>query len=81
MKLKLFKIFIVLILLSIGISFVVNPKAPGNQYYVGVKRPLVIAHQGGDGVWPGETGKNTARRSAQVIARASRYAVHWRATG
>ena len=55
MKPKLFKIFIVLILLSIGISFVVNPKAPVNQYYVGVKRPLVIAHQGGDGVWPGDT--------------------------
>src|SRR6185503_18000015 len=55
MKLKLFKIFIVLILLSIGISFVVNPKAPTVEYYLGVTRPLVIAHQGGDGVWPGDT--------------------------
>ncbi|HKY55760.1 MAG TPA: glycerophosphodiester phosphodiesterase [Anaerolineales bacterium] len=32
-----------------------NPKAPPNQYYAGVTRPLVIAHQGGDGVWPGNT--------------------------
>jgi glycerophosphoryl diester phosphodiesterase len=55
MKLKLFKIFILLILLLVGISFVVNPKAPANQYYLGVTRPLVIAHQGGDGVWPGDT--------------------------
>jgi len=55
MKLKLFKIFILLMLLSVGISFVVNPKAPTDQYYLGVTRPLVIAHQGGDGVWPGDT--------------------------
>ena len=55
MKLKLLKIFMLLLLLSVGISFVVNPRAPANQYYLGVTRPLVIAHQGGDGVWPGDT--------------------------
>ena len=55
MKFQPLKIFIFLILLSVGISFVVTPKAPANQYYVGVTRPLVIAHQGGDGVWPGNT--------------------------
>jgi len=55
MKLKLFKIFILLILLSVGISFVVNPKAPADEYYLGVTHPLVVAHQGGDGVWPGDT--------------------------
>jgi len=55
MKFKPLKIFFLLGLLSVLISFVLNPKAPENQYYVGVTRPLVIAHQGGDGVWPGDT--------------------------
>src|SRR6185295_11685597 len=55
MKLKLFKIFILLIFLSVLVSFVVNPKAPADEYYLGVTRPLVIAHQGGDGIWPGDT--------------------------
>src|SRR5688572_7247089 len=55
MKFKPLKIFFLLALLSVLISFVINPKAPANQYYVGVTRPLVIAHQGGDGVWPGDT--------------------------
>src|SRR5687768_7270125 len=55
MKFKPLKIFFLLALLSVLISFVINPKAPANQYYLGVTRPLVIAHQGGDGVWPGDT--------------------------
>ncbi len=55
MKFKPLRIFFLLVLLSILVSFVVNPKAPANQYYLGVTRPLVIAHQGGDGVWPGDT--------------------------
>src|SRR5436190_16780059 len=55
MKFKPLKIFLLLVLLSVLISFVVNPKVPANQYYVGVTRPLVIAHQGGDGLWPGDT--------------------------
>ena len=54
MRVKLLSIFL-LILLPFGISFVVNPKAPARQYYAGLTRPLVIAHQGGDGVWPGNT--------------------------
>lgn len=54
MRRKFLSIFL-LILLAIGISFVVNPKAPTNPYYVDMTRPLVIAHQGGDGVWPGNT--------------------------
>src|SRR5215207_10956636 len=55
MKFKPLKIFFLPVLLSVLISFVVNPKAPENQYYAGVTHPLVIAHQGGDGVWPGNT--------------------------
>lgn len=31
------------------------PDAPDSEYYRNVDRPLVIAHQGGDGVWPGDT--------------------------
>ena len=54
MRVKPLSIFL-LVLLVVGISFVVNPKAPPNQYYLDVTRPLVIAHQGGDGVWPGNT--------------------------
>lgn len=55
MKIKLLSIILLLVLLAVGTSFVVNPKAPANQYYVNVTRPLVIAHQGGDGIWPGDT--------------------------
>ena len=55
MKFKPLKIFFLLVLLSVLISFVVDPKAPESQYYVGVTRPLVIAHQGGDGLWAGNT--------------------------
>ena len=31
------------------------PDAPSKRYYDGISRPLVIAHQGGDGIWPGNT--------------------------
>ncbi|HXQ37069.1 MAG TPA: glycerophosphodiester phosphodiesterase [Anaerolineales bacterium] len=55
MKLRPLPIVIFLVLIVVGISLVVNPKAPANPYYSDVSRPLVIAHQGGDGVWPGDT--------------------------
>ena len=55
MKVKPLPIFLLLILLAVGISFIVNPRAPANPYYLDVSRPLVIAHQGGDGIWPGDT--------------------------
>ena len=55
MRAKPLPILLSLILLTVGISFAINPKAPANQYYLGVSRPLVIAHQGGYGVWPGNT--------------------------
>ena len=44
-----------LILLGLVIWRVFTPDAPSSPYYDGVKPPLVIAHQGGDGVWPGDT--------------------------
>jgi len=55
MKFRPLPIVIFLFLIVVGISLVVNPKAPANPYYSDVSRPLVIAHQGGDGVWPGDT--------------------------
>ena len=55
MRVKPLTLFILLIVLAVGLSFVLNPRAPANQYYLNVSRPLVIAHQGGDGIWPGNT--------------------------
>jgi len=55
MRSKPFKTTLAFIFLVFVISVIVNPKAPSNLYYDGVTTPLVIAHQGGDGVWPGDT--------------------------
>jgi len=44
----------ILALAAIILRIFSNP-APEHPYYKGIDRPLVIAHQGGDGVWPGET--------------------------
>src|SRR5574338_665973 len=40
----------VLILLTIFM-----PDAPASDYYKNIRRPLVIAHQGGDAIRPGDT--------------------------
>ena len=55
MKSKPFKTILAFIFLVFVISVIVNPKAPSKLYYDGAATPLVIAHQGGDGVWPGDT--------------------------
>ena len=55
MKSKPFKTFLAILFLIFIISVLVNPKAPSKPYYDGMKGTLVIAHQGGDGVWPGDT--------------------------
>src|SRR5678809_634814 len=44
-----------LFLLSIVLLLIFTPDAASNSYYSDIQRPLVIAHQGGDGVWPGDT--------------------------
>ncbi len=47
-----------IISLLLGILFIltlVMPDAPDSAYYRGIQRPLVIAHQGGDGIRPGDT--------------------------
>jgi glycerophosphoryl diester phosphodiesterase len=44
-----------LLLLSIVFLVILTPDAPSKSYYRDMQPPLVIAHQGGDGVWPGDT--------------------------
>jgi glycerophosphoryl diester phosphodiesterase len=50
-------ILILTALLLLGLIFLLlfTPDAPAKPYYTNFKPPLVIAHQGGDGVWPGDT--------------------------
>ena len=47
-----------LIFVLLGILLLLTlilPDAPASAYYKGIQRPLVIAHQGGDGIQPGDT--------------------------
>ena len=55
MKSRIFKAILAIIFFVFIVSVLVNPKAPSKPYYDGVSGTLVIAHQGGDGVWPGDT--------------------------
>jgi len=55
MKRKSLFIVIGLVILSLILWSAFTPDAPAHPYYEGAERPLVIAHQGGDGVWPGDT--------------------------
>jgi glycerophosphoryl diester phosphodiesterase len=55
MKFRRVQIFILLLLIGLVLVALLLPGAPASPYYRGVERPLVIAHQGGDGVWPGDT--------------------------
>ena len=50
LSLMILAIFLSLVLIA---SFM--PDAPTKDYYNDISRPLVIAHQGGDGIWPGDT--------------------------
>jgi glycerophosphoryl diester phosphodiesterase len=52
---KAFKTVLAFLFVAFVVSVIVNPKSPPTNYYAGVPRTLVIAHQGGDGVWPGDT--------------------------
>ncbi len=56
MKLKTWqKVTVVLLIILAIIRFTSKP-APNHPYYdTDLKHPLVIAHQGGDGIWPGNT--------------------------
>ena len=55
MKRRAFLLTVALLLLSLASLLLFTPDAPPKQYYAHIQRPLVIAHQGGDGLWPGDT--------------------------
>jgi glycerophosphoryl diester phosphodiesterase len=55
MKFRRFLPIILVILLALVILTIVMPGARETVYYRDIKRPLVIAHQGGDGIRPGDT--------------------------
>lgn len=47
--------FAALIVLSLVLIPLIIPDAQSKPYYAKLQPPLVIAHQGGDGIWPGDT--------------------------
>lgn len=55
MKFRPLKYFLAILFLAFVASVIVNPKAPTSHYYVSAPKTLVIAHQSGDGIWPGDT--------------------------
>lgn len=55
MKSKPFKTILAVLFFVFIVSVLVNPKAPPTNFYLNAPRTLVIAHQGGDGVAPGNT--------------------------
>ena len=55
MKPRSVRILLVVLLAGFILLLFFLPGAEDSAYYRGVDRPLVIAHQGGDGVWPGDT--------------------------
>ena len=55
MKLRRFLNLLAVFLAVLIVLNLVLPDAPVSAYYRDIDRPLVIAHQGGDGLWPGNT--------------------------
>ncbi|MDL1910374.1 glycerophosphodiester phosphodiesterase [Chloroflexi bacterium CFX6] len=55
MKRKPVRVVLSLLLTVLLLFLLFTPGASSHPYYDGVTRPLVIAHQGGDGIWPGDT--------------------------
>ena len=52
---KHLRVLLIFILTILLLFLVFTPDAPSHPYYDGLAGPLVIAHQGGDGIWPGDT--------------------------
>jgi glycerophosphoryl diester phosphodiesterase len=46
---------LIVVLLALLLLLIFTPGVQSHPYYENAPRPLVIAHQGGDGVWPGNT--------------------------
>ena len=55
MKRRSLGILVLLLLVSLMLVSAFIPEAPAKNYYRDFSSPLVIAHQGGDGIWPGDT--------------------------
>lgn len=55
MKFPRVLVFVIVLLVALVLIPLLLPVAPDSAYYDGIDRPLVIAHQGGDGIWPGDT--------------------------
>jgi len=55
MKLKLWQIVLIIFVAALGLGLLLSHPAPAHPYYLNAPHPLVIAHQGGDGLWPGDT--------------------------
>jgi glycerophosphoryl diester phosphodiesterase len=55
MRRSRFVIFTISMVLTLALIAAFMPDAPSKSYYENLSRPLVIAHQGGDGIWPGDT--------------------------
>jgi glycerophosphoryl diester phosphodiesterase len=55
MKKRSLGILVLLLLVSLMLVSALIPDAPTKKYYSNFSPPLVIAHQGGDGIWPGNT--------------------------
>ncbi len=55
MQRKILGILTVFILTTLTLFLIFTPDAPSKKYYTDIHRPLVIAHQGGDGIRPGDT--------------------------
>ncbi len=56
MKLKTWKkILAILLIVLVSIRIASKPAVDHPYYTANLNYPLVIAHQGGDGIWPGET--------------------------
>jgi hypothetical protein len=48
-------ILVLTLFLSVVLIAAFMPDAPSKGYYSNISRPFVIAHQGGDGLWTGDT--------------------------
>lgn len=55
MNLRPLLILAILIFVTLALLLIFTPDASSHPYYDNISRPLVIAHQGGDGIWPGDT--------------------------
>ena len=55
MNRKRLRSLIVLLVVALVLIWVFTPDALSKPYYESIDPPLVIAHQGGDGIWPGDT--------------------------